>query len=126
MNHLSLSELNGLVREVISLSMDDAYWIVAEVSELRTAANGHCYMELVEKDENGKGLRAKASAHVWKNTWQLLRMHFEEETGQVLAAGMKILVEVEVEFHELYGLTKLRLTKLTKCAILTDCALQKS
>lgn len=121
MNHLSLSELNGLVREVISLSMDDAYWIVAEVSELRTAANGHCYMELVEKDENGKGLRAKASAHVWKNTWQLLRMHFEEETGQVLAAGMKILVEVEVEFHELYGFS-LNITDVDPTYTLGDMA----
>ena len=121
MNHLSLSELNGLVREVIELSMDDAYWIAAEVSELRTAANGHCYMELVEKDERNKGLRAKASAHVWKNTWPLLRMHFEEETGQALTAGIKVLVEVEVEFHELYGYS-LNITDIDPTYTLGDIA----
>ncbi|MBR1713073.1 MAG: exodeoxyribonuclease VII large subunit [Alloprevotella sp.] len=119
--HISLSELNALVREVISLSMDEAYWVVAEVSELRTAANGHCYMELVEKDATGRGLRAKAAAHVWRNTWPLLRSHFEERTGQRLAAGMKVLVQVEVEFHELYGYS-LNVTDIDPTYTLGDMA----
>lgn len=103
MNKISLFELGEMVREVIRLSMDEAYWVVAEVSELHTAANGHCYMELIEKDPSGRGLRAKAPAHVWRQTWPLLRMHFEEQTAQRLSAGMKILVQAKVEFHELYG-----------------------
>ena len=122
--HISLSELNALVREVISLSMDEAYWVVAEVSELRTAANGHCYLELVEKDASGRGLRAKASAHVWRNAWPLLRMHFEERTGQRLSAGMKVLVQVEVEFHELYGYS-LNVTDIDPTYTLGDLAQQR-
>ena len=38
---LRLSELNNLVRGVLEQTLDEAYWIVAEVSEMRVAANGH-------------------------------------------------------------------------------------
>ena len=47
---LTLSELGGLVREVIELSMPDDYWVTAELASVREN-HGHCYMELVEKDD---------------------------------------------------------------------------
>lgn len=103
MHHITLSELNALVRDAIRLTLEKRYWLVAEVSELRTAANGHCYMELVEKDEYGRGLRAKASAHVWRSAWPSLRARFERQTGETPSAGMKLLVQAEVDFHTLYG-----------------------
>lgn len=47
---LSLYELNSIVASVIDIDMQGDYWVVAEISELREV-RGHCYMELVEKDE---------------------------------------------------------------------------
>ncbi|MBN2914539.1 MAG: exodeoxyribonuclease VII large subunit, partial [Prevotella sp.] len=44
-NHLSLYELNSLVRDVISMSLPDSYWVEAELSEAREGYGGHCYME---------------------------------------------------------------------------------
>lgn len=101
-NHITLYELNNLVAQALQHSFRRTYWICAEISEVRES-RGHCYLELVEKDEHGGGLVAKASAHVWANRWQMLRMYFERTTHQRLAAGMQVLVSVEVTFHELYG-----------------------
>lgn len=100
---LRLSELNNLVRGVLEQTLDEAYWIVAEVSEMRVAANGHCYLELVEKDAAGIKFIAKARANIWRSTYDLLGPWFEQATGQRLQAGLKVLVRATATFHEVYG-----------------------
>lgn len=100
---LRLSELNNLVRGVLEQTLDEAYWIVAEVSEMRVAANGHCYLELVEKDAAGIKFIAKARANIWRSTYDLLGPWFEQATGQKLQAGLKVLVRATATFHEVYG-----------------------
>ncbi len=103
MKHITLSTLNRLVSEALSAELEETYWIIAEISEMRIAANGHCYMELIEKDETTGKLQAKASAHIWKFTLKLIKSDFEKQTGQRLSTGLKILIAVEPTFHELYG-----------------------
>lgn len=100
---LRLSELNNLVRGVLEQTLDEAYWIVAEVSEMRVAANGHCYLEFVEKDASGTKFIAKARANIWRSTYDLLAPWFEQSTGHRLQAGLKVLVRVTATFHEVYG-----------------------
>lgn len=104
MTPLKLSELNRLVQEVLALSFTDTHWVVAEISDCREAANGHCYLELIEKDEQYAGnFKAKARANIWRSTWQPLKAKFHRETGRPLNAGLKVLAEVSVQFHEVYG-----------------------
>lgn len=100
---LSLYELNSIVRDVIEMSMPDSYWVEAELSEAREGYGGHCYMELIEKDERSNTPIAKAHAACWRNRWMLLRPHFERVTGQQIHAGMKVLLKVHPQFHENYG-----------------------
>ena len=102
-NHLSLYELNSLVRDVISMSLPDSYWVEAELSEAREGYGGHCYMELIEKDEHSNTPIAKAHASCWRNRWMLLKPQFERVTGQRIHAGMKALLKVHAQFHENYG-----------------------
>ena len=102
-NHLSLYELNSLVRDVISMSLPDSYWVEAELSEAREGYGGHCYMELIEKDERSNTPIAKAHASCWRNRWMLLKPQFERVTGQRIHAGMKVLLKVHAQFHENYG-----------------------
>ena len=102
-NHLSLYELNSLVCDVISMSLPDSYWVEAELSEAREAYGGHCYMELIEKDEHSNTPIAKAHASCWRNRWMLLKPQFERVTGQRIHAGMKVLLKVHAQFHENYG-----------------------
>ena len=99
---LTLYELNSLVREVLECEMPDEYWVEAELSECREA-RGHCYMELIQKDERNATPIAKASARCWASKWMLVRPYFERATGQQLHAGMKVLLKVYAQFHEAYG-----------------------
>ena len=99
---LTLLELNSLVREAIECKMPNEYWVEAELSECRES-RGHCYMELIQKDDLGATPVAKASAKCWASKWVLIRPYFERTTGQALHAGMKVLLRVYPQFHEAYG-----------------------
>lgn len=119
MNALTLYELNGLVRETLELTLNDEYWVQAEIAELRV--NRHCYMELVQKEARGNGIVAKARAQVWANRWAFIKPMFENVTGQTLATGMQVMLKVEVTFHELYGYS-LNVTDIDPTYTLGDIA----
>ncbi|MCR5271228.1 MAG: exodeoxyribonuclease VII large subunit [Prevotella sp.] len=102
MTTLTLFELNNLVRQTIEDAMDQEYWVDAELSECRES-RGHCYMELIQKDEFSNTPVARASAKCWKNTWAMLQPHFERTTGQSLHAGLKVRLKVYAQFHEAFG-----------------------
>lgn len=102
MDFLTLSQLNTLVANEIKQNFPDSYWVMAETSDVRLNRNGHCYLELIEKKENGTIL-AKTKAYIWSNTFQLLNTYFEQKTGQPFVSGIKVLVKVSIEFHLLYG-----------------------
>jgi len=99
---LTLWELNRLVREAIEDEMPSEYWVEAELSECRES-RGHCYMELIQKDERTATPVAKASAKCWASKWLVIRPYFERTTGQRLSAGMKVLLRVYPQFHEAFG-----------------------
>lgn len=99
---LTLFELNRLVREVLECEMPNEYWVEAELSECRES-RGHCYMELIQKEEHSATPIAKASAKCWASKWMLIRPYFERITGQRLHAGMKVLLKVYPQFHEAFG-----------------------
>ena len=99
---LTLYELNWLVRRVIETEMSREYWVEAELSECREN-RGHCFMELIQKDEHSNTPIARAQARCWQSTWAMLSPHFERITGQTIHAGMKVRLKVYAQFHEAYG-----------------------
>lgn len=99
---LTLHDITSLVRRSIEQCMPDEYWVQAETSDVRSN-NGHCYLEFVQKDPRSNQLIAKARGMIWSNTYHMLRMYFEESTGQRFTSGIKVLVKVAVQFHELFG-----------------------
>lgn len=101
MNSISLYELNHLVRRTLEDSLCHTLWLRTEISELHV--NRHCYLEFVQKDSRGNAIIAKARGQIWANRWYIIKSHFEHVTGQELTAGMEVLVQVEVTFHELFG-----------------------
>lgn len=100
---LSLLELNSLVRRSLEQCLPDEYWVQAELSDVRSNSTGHCYLEFIQKDPRSNNLIAKARGMIWNNIFRLLKPYFEEATGQAFASGIKVLVKVTVQFHELYG-----------------------
>ena len=103
MDSLSLLELNALVRRSLEQCLPDEYWIQAELSDVRSNTTGYCYLEFIQKDPRSNSLVAKARGMIWNNIYRLLKPYFEESTGQLFTSGIKVLVKVTVQFHELYG-----------------------
>ena len=101
----TLYSLNNMVRQAVSEGLPSRYWVTGELSEVREASNGHCYIELVQRDEVTQELVAKARGTIWSRIYSLLRPYFLEQTGEPFAAGLKVLLQVSVGFHELYGYT---------------------
>ena len=99
---LSLYQLNHLVHNILEEALPAEYWVEAELSECRES-RGHCYMELIERDQQGATPVARASAKCWASRWQLIRPYFERATGQRLVPGLKVLLKVSAQFHEAYG-----------------------
>lgn len=77
--------------------------MVAEISELRIAPKGHCYLELIEKE--GDHLQAKLKATIWATAFRNINGWFQSVTGENLKPGMKILANIKIDFHELFGLS---------------------
>ena len=102
MKQYSLLELCEWIQDVVGNDMPDRYWVRAEIASM--SVRGHCYMELVEKSENGI-LAAKMRATCWSNVYALLSAYFTQETGQSLHVGLQVLLEVSVEYHAVYGLS---------------------
>ena len=103
MESLSLFELNSLVRRSLEQCLPDEYWVQAELSDVRSNATGHCYLEFIQKDPRSNNLIAKTRGTIWSPIYRLLKPYFEEATGQAFTSGIKVLVKVSVQFHELYG-----------------------
>jgi exodeoxyribonuclease VII large subunit len=101
--HYTLFELNNLIRSVISSSFPDAYWVAAEIAELKCNQKGHCYIELVEKED--ENITAQTKATIWAYESRKLGSKFEKATGETLKPGMRVLLRAEVTFHEVYGLS---------------------
>ena len=101
---MTLSEFNARIeRQVNGVPGLQNQWVIAETSDLRLNRSGHCYTELIEKDDRGTTI-AKIGAAIWAGTYRDLYNKFLRSTGQVLATGMKVMVKVTVNFHSLYGM----------------------
>ena len=101
---LTLSELCARIGEALDDGLAPSYWVKAEVSSL-SRKGGHMYLELIDSPNAKTNANAKMRATCWSGTQELLTAYFESETGQPLQAGMAVLVEVEVQWHALYGLS---------------------
>ena len=107
MRSYTLSELCDEIGDALHECLAPSYWVKAEISSLSTKA-GHLYLELTDSQKptaNSQKLTAKMRATCWSGTNELLMAYFESETGQRLQPGMAVLVEAEVQFHAVYGLS---------------------
>lgn len=104
-NNLSLSELNSRIKDAMGEFFPATIWVIAEISEIHSNSSGHCYLELIEKDQISDRIIAKIRATIWAYTFRMLKPYFETTTGYELTSGLKVLLSVNVEFHEVYGIS---------------------
>ncbi|WP_426490698.1 exodeoxyribonuclease VII large subunit [Hymenobacter sp. 102] len=106
---MPLSELLARVRQALSERFADSYWVVAEIADLTLPRSygAHCYLTLTDQHTTGRGaqLKAQARATIWSARYQQLAAAFEEQTGLTLRIGLKVMLRVQVKFHEQFGLS---------------------
>ena len=98
-----LFELQQKLKKGVECLFPKRIWIRAEVSAVKARNGGHCYLELSQSD--GSGLVAKTSAVIWASKYRFIAPYFESVTGAPISEGMVVLVEVQVSYSELYGLS---------------------
>lgn len=102
---ITLFQLNQKIKGVLDDAMMHSIWVKAEIGELRVNRTGHCYLDLIEKDDAGDQLIARSRAMIWARNYRMLKAYFESSTGQPLSSGLKVLVKVTVQFQEVFGLS---------------------
>jgi len=103
MNYLSLGEFANLIKTTVQSALSNDYWIIAEIAKINYHYNsGHCYIDLVEKQEDT--VIAQMRATIWARAYRTVCLKFQNATGQDLTQGMKILMLAHVTYHEVYGL----------------------
>ncbi|TDQ18238.1 exodeoxyribonuclease VII large subunit [Algoriphagus boseongensis] len=103
MNPISVSQLTEQIRVVLETELEPVYWVVGELADFRQVPQGHVYFELVEKE--GNQVLAKIRANLWQFTYRSVSSKFESVTGTSLKNGMKVLAQVAVNYHPVYGLS---------------------
>ena len=101
--HIDLLTLQKVLKQGVESLFPNRIWVKAEVSAVKARSGGHCYLELSQSSD--KGLEAKASAIIWSSKYRLIAPYFQSVTGSPIQEGMVILVQVQVNYSELYGLS---------------------
>lgn len=102
-NYIDLYELQTRLKNGVESVFPGKVWLKAEISAVKARPAGHCYLELSQSSETG--ILAKAQAVIWSSKFRLLAPFFKSVTGSDLTEGMNVLVQVSVNFSQLYGLT---------------------
>ena len=121
---LSLTELQLIIKDSLYMALPGTYWVIAEISDINENYSGHCYLELVEKHPDEKSLRARVKAVIWSSRYRFLKSFFENTTGESLREGIKVLIRVKIEYHEIYGLS-LVITDIDPTFTLGEMALKR-
>jgi exodeoxyribonuclease VII large subunit len=104
MEKITLSELQERIGNAIGKAIPDYVWITAELGEIKEHPNGHCYLDLIDYSPDGNGVLAKARAVIWSSSYKILKPFFSTSTGSPLQEGMHLLMRVQVQYSNLYGL----------------------
>ena len=102
-NYMELLELQTRIKESIASAFPGRYWVKGEIASFSPRSNGHCYLSLTQS-RGGRSI-AEARAMIWNWKYLQLKNFFETSTGEPLRAGITVLVQVQVNFSELYGVS---------------------
>ena len=103
--HITLAQLQGRITTALVEALPLPVWVCAEVADIKINASGHCYIELIEKNEKTGATEAQARATIWRSQVMSTVGRFEKESGQRLTKGMKILFKATVSHHAVYGMS---------------------
>ena len=99
----ALSEITKSIESVFKKNYNRAYYIKAEILKLNYYPHsGHCYPELVEKENNK--IKAQLRGVIWSTQFRNINERFLAITGEPLKEDVSILCLATIEFSAQHGL----------------------
>ena len=96
--HALNQSLERFIRDKFALK---SYWVIAEITKAQEK-NGHHYLELADA-KDGKRV-AEMSANMWFSAFSRVDDQLKGELRTIFRQGNKVLINVRIEFHPIYGL----------------------
>ena len=99
----TLTQVGQSIQSMIERTYKHPYYIQAEMIKLnRYPRSGHCFPELVEKEENR--VKAQMRAVIWRNDFERINENFVRMTGEPLKDGITILCLATIQYSPQYGM----------------------
>lgn len=98
----TLKQVALSIQKLVAERYNRTYWVQAEVHKLNYTTKGHCYPELVHKEE-GK-IVTEMRATIWKSAYERISKNFAEVVKEPLRDGLNLLLLVKINFHPIFGM----------------------
>lgn len=99
----TLKQVASSIRKTLEERYQQTYWVKAEMHKLNLYPSGHCFPELLQK-EDGK-IVAQMNASIWKQNYQRINKNFVDVVKEPLREDTTLLLLVKIVFHETFGLS---------------------
>ncbi len=101
----TVSEINSLIKDVISSGFPRSLWICGEIQNLdRYKSKAHLFFDLVEKDAGAKEIKAKLGVTIWAGVRPAIEAVLRRsENAFELKDGIEVKFSGKVDFYPPYG-----------------------
>lgn len=100
--HFTLKQVAESIRKTIAERYSRTYWVTAEMHKLNATRKGHCYPELVQKEDELIVVEMRGT--IWKQNFERIQQKFFEIVKEPLHDGMELLFHVKITYHPIYNL----------------------
>lgn len=100
--HFTLKQVAESIRKTIAERYARTYWVTAEMHKLNATRKGHCYPELVQKEDDLIVVEMRGT--IWKQNFERIQQKFFEIVKEPLHDGMELLFHVKITYHPIYNL----------------------
>lgn len=100
--HFTLKQVAESIRKTIAERYSRTYWVSAEMHKLNATRKGHCYPELVQKEDGQIVVEMRGT--IWKQQFERIQKRFAEVVKEPLRDGLELLFLVKITYHPLYNI----------------------
>ncbi|MFY7990738.1 MAG: exodeoxyribonuclease VII large subunit [Fluviicola sp.] len=100
--HFTLKQVAESIRKTIAERYSRTYWVTAEMHKLNATRKGHCYPELVQKEDGQIVVEMRGT--IWKQQFERIQKRFAEVVKEPLRDGLELLFLVKITYHPLYNI----------------------
>ncbi len=100
--HFTLKQVAESIRKTIAERYSRTYWVTAEMHKLNFTRKGHCYPELVQKEDESIVVEMRGT--IWKQNFERIQQKFHDIVKEPLRDGMELLFHVKITYHPLYNI----------------------